>query len=210
MAQRKAPARKPAKKITSARSSRGSSRTPAKGASSRTRQQPQRSGTQTKVQTISPCLWFDSEAEDAARFYTSIFKSSKINTINRYPPVGQEIHGREAGSVMTVDFVLNGVPFTALNGGPVFKFNEAVSFQVLCANQEEIDYYWEKLGEGGDPKARQCGWLKDKFGLSWQIAPDDMMDYFRNPDSQATQRAFNAMMQMKKLDIAALKKAFKG
>src|SRR5438105_6886214 len=162
------------------------------------------------VQTISPCLWFDSQAEEAARFYVSVFKKARIVTVNRYPAVGQEIHGREPGSVMTVDFVLNGLPFTALNGGPIFKFNEAVSLQVLCRTQKEIDYYWQKLGEGGDPKARQCGWLKDKFGLSWQIAPVAMARMLKNPKSKATERAFAAMMQMKKIDIAALQAAFEG
>jgi predicted 3-demethylubiquinone-9 3-methyltransferase (glyoxalase superfamily) len=162
------------------------------------------------IQVISPCLWFDSQAEEAARFYVSVFKKGKIVTVNRYPAVGQEIHRREPGSVMTVDFVLNGLPFTALNGGPIFKFNEAVSLQVLCRTQKEIDYYWDKLGEGGDPNARQCGWLKDKFGLSWQVAPTGMAKMFKNPKSKATERAFAAMMQMKKLDIAALEAAFKG
>jgi len=166
--------------------------------------------TSSGIQTISPCLWFDSQAEDAARFYISVFKKGKIVTINRYPAVGQEIHGRKPGSVMTVDFVINGVPFTALNGGPLFKFNEAVSLQVLCKTQKEIDYYWEKLGEGGDPNARQCGWLKDKFGLSWQVAPVGMAKMLKNPSSKNTERAFAAMMQMKKLDIAALEAAFKG
>ena len=210
MATRNAPARKPAKKITSSRKTSSSRTPPSRASSSRTPQSQQRSATQAAVQQISPCLWFDSQAEDAARFYVSIFKSAKITAILRYPPVGQEIHGREPGSVMTVEFVLNGLPFTALNGGPVFKFNEAVSLQVFCANQDEIDYYWEKLGDGGDPKARQCGWLKDRFGLSWQIVPNDMPKFFKDPDSQATQRAFAAMMQMKKIDIAALRKAFRG
>jgi len=167
---------------------------------------PQRTG----IQVISPCLWFDNEGEEAARFYVSIFKKGKIKTINRYPAVGQEIHGREPGSVMTVEFVLNGLPFLALNGGPVFKFNEAISLMVTCRTQKEIDYYWEKLGEGGDPKARQCGWLKDKYGLSWQIVPEGMDRMFKNPKSKGTERAFAAMMQMKKLDIAALEAAFKG
>ena len=143
------------------------------------------------VATLSPCLWFDGQAEEAARFYVSIFKKAKVVSVNRFPAVGQEIHGRPAGSVMTVDFVLNGLPFTALNGGPQFKFNEAVSLQVLCRTQAEIDYYWDKLGAGGDPSARACGWLKDKYGVSWQVA-------------------FAAMMDMKKLDIAALQKARKG
>lgn len=159
---------------------------------------------------ISPCLWFDTQAEEAARFYTSVFKDSKINVISRYPAVGQEIHGKPAGSVMTVEFELNGQTFTALNGGPIFKFNEAVSLQVDCATQEELDYFWEKLGEGGDPEACQCGWLKDKFGLSWQIVPEMMPALLTNPDSAGAQRAFQAMMDMKKLDIAALQSAFDG
>ncbi|MGZ5660063.1 MAG: VOC family protein [Usitatibacter sp.] len=162
------------------------------------------------VQAPSPCLWFDSQAEEAARFYVSVFKKGRIVTINRYPAVGQEIHHREAGSVMTVEFVLNGLAFTALNGGPAFKFNEAVSLQVFCRNQKEIDYYWDKLGEGGDPNARQCGWLKDKYGLSWQIVPTGMAGYFKNAKSKGTERAFAAMMQMKKIDIAALEAAFGG
>ncbi len=120
-------------------------------------------------QNITPCLWFDNQAEEAANFYTSIFKNSKIVSISRYAREGFEIHGREAGSVMTVNFQLNGQPFMALNGGPVFKFNEAISFQVLCETQQEIDYYWERLTAGGQEV--QCGWLKDKFGVSWQIVP---------------------------------------
>ncbi len=163
-----------------------------------------------QVQVISPCLWFDNQAEDAAKFYVSVFKKAKIVAVNRYPAVGQDIHGRAPGSVMTVEFVLNGLPFTALNGGPIFKFNEAVSLQVFCRTQDEIDDYWEKLGQGGDPRAQACGWLKDRFGLSWQIVPNGMKNFFKDPASKATERAFAAMMQMKKIDIAALKKAFKG
>lgn len=162
------------------------------------------------IATLSPCLWFDGEAEEAARFYVSIFPKAKIVATTRYPAVGKEVHGRQAGSVLTVEFVLNGVAFTALNGGPLFKFNEAVSLQVLCRTQEEIDYYWEKLGEGGDERARQCGWLKDKFGLSWQVAPTGMAKMLKDPRSKATERVFAAVMGMKKLDIAALKAAWKG
>ena len=162
------------------------------------------------VAIISPCLWFDDQAEEAARYYVSIFRKAKIVSVNRYPAVGQEVHGRPAGSVMTVDFVLNGVPFTALNGGPLFKFNEAVSLQVLCRTQAEIDYYWEKLGEGGDERARQCGWLKDKFGVSWQVAPAGIVKLFRDPKSKPAERAFAAMMKMKKIDIGALEAARKG
>lgn len=159
---------------------------------------------------ISPCLWFDTEAEDAARFYTSIFKNSKIVKIARYPAVGQEIHGKPAGSVMTVEFELNGQSFTALNGGPIFKLSEAISFQIECETQEEVDYYWEKLGEGGDPDAQQCGWVKDKFGLSWQVVPKMLAALVSDPDPAKAERAFGAMMEMKKLDIAALERAAAG
>lgn len=162
------------------------------------------------IQPIAPCLWFDDQAEAAAKFYMSVFKTSKIKSIARYPAVGQEIHHRPPGSVMVVELVLNGLAFTLLNGGPIFKFNEAVSFQVMCRTQKEIDYYWEKLREGGEPKAQQCGWLKDKFGLSWQVVPTGMAKMLEDPKSKATQRAFAAMMEMKKLDIAALKAAYKG
>ena len=159
---------------------------------------------------ISPCLWFDHQAEDAARFYTAIFTDSKILAISRYPEAGQEIHGKPAGSVMTVAFELNGHSFTVLNGGPIFKFNEAVSFQIECTTQEEVDYYWERLSEGGDPEAQQCGWLKDKFGLSWQIVPKVLLELLTDPDTSKSQRAFQAMMQMKKLDIERLQRAFAG
>lgn len=159
---------------------------------------------------ISPCLWFDHQAEDAARFYTGIFKHSKITAITRYPDAGQEIHGQKAGSVLTVEFELDGQSFTALNGGPVFKFTEAVSFQIECATQAELDYFWEELGAGGDPNAQQCGWLKDKFGLSWQVVPQGMAEMLNDPDPAKSKRAFQAMMQMKKLDLAALQRAFAG
>ena len=123
------------------------------------------------MQKIAPCLWFDSQAEEAAKFYTGIFRNSKIGASRRYGEAGREIHGKPAGSVMTVAFELDGQAFTALNGGPMFKFNEAISLQVNCETQDEVDYYWEKLSEGGDEKAQQCGWLKDKYGVSWQIVP---------------------------------------
>jgi predicted 3-demethylubiquinone-9 3-methyltransferase (glyoxalase superfamily) len=161
-------------------------------------------------QPLTPCLWFDSQAEDAARFYTGIFKNSKIVAITRYPDAGQEVHGRAPGSVMTVEFELNGQPFTALNGGPHFKFNEAVSFQVMCETQDDVDAYWERLGQGGDPKAQQCGWLKDRFGLSWQVVPAGMVEMLSDPDREKANRAMEAMMQMKKLDLAELKRAFEG
>ncbi|MBL9091728.1 MAG: VOC family protein [Planctomycetaceae bacterium] len=159
---------------------------------------------------IVPCLWFDSQAEEAVNFYLSIFPTGKILDTTRYAEAGKEIHGREPGSVLTVEFELNGQTFTALNGGPIFKFNEAVSLQVMCDTQQEIDHYWEKLGAGGDPAAQQCGWLKDKFGLSWQIAPKGMAKMLNDPDRSKVERAFAAMMEMKKLDIAALEKAFNG
>ena len=163
-----------------------------------------------KVQAISPCLWFDGQAEEAAKFYVSVFKKGRITRVTHFPDVGQEIHGRAAGSVMTVEFVLNGLPMMGLNGGPNFKFNEAVSLMILCDTQEEIDYYWEKLSAGGDPSAQACGWLKDKFGLSWQVVPKSLMNIWKDHKSAGMKRAFAAMMDMKKLDIAKLKAAFKG
>jgi len=162
------------------------------------------------MQRITPFLWFDHQAEQAARFYTGIFPDSRIVRIARYGEAGQEVHGRAPGSVMTVEFELGGQPFMALNGGPLFKFNESVSFMVHCATQQDIDYYWDKLGEGGDPGARQCGWLKDQFGLSWQVTPTDVMRLMSEPGSPGSQRAFAAMMQMKKLDIEALERAYAG
>lgn len=162
------------------------------------------------VQRINACLWFDNEAEQAAGFYTKIFKNSRIVTTTRYGKAGFEAHHRPAGSVMVVVFELDGQQFTALNGGPVFKFNEAISFQVNCETQKDIDYYWEKLSAGGDPKAQQCGWLKDKYGLSWQIVPTIMGDLFKDENSAKSQRAMEAMLRMKKLDIAQLKKAAAG
>ena len=159
------------------------------------------------IQKITPCLWFDDQAEQAAKFYTEIFKNSKIKKISRYGKEGYEIHHRPEGSVMTVEFELDGQSFTALNGGPVFKFNEAVSFQVDCATQEEVDYYWEKLSEAGDEKAQQCGWLKDKYGLSWQIVPRVLVDMLNDPDAKKSRRVVAAMHKMKKIDIETLKRA---
>jgi predicted 3-demethylubiquinone-9 3-methyltransferase (glyoxalase superfamily) len=159
---------------------------------------------------ISPCLWFDDQAEEAAKFYTSVFPSSKIVAVTRYGQAGHEIHGRPAGSVLTVEFEITGQAFTALNGGPVFKFNEAVSFQVLCDTQEEIDAYWARLGEGGDPTAQQCGWLKDRFGLSWQVVPRGMAEMLKGPSSAGAERAMTALLKMKKIDLAELKRAYAG
>jgi predicted 3-demethylubiquinone-9 3-methyltransferase (glyoxalase superfamily) len=159
---------------------------------------------------IAPCLWFDNEAEDAANFYVGIFPNSKIVSIARYGEAGKEAHGRPPGSVMVVEFELNGQPFTALNGGPAFTFSEAVSFQVYCETQEELDHYWNTLGAGGDPAAQVCGWLKDRFGLSWQVAPGMMKEMFAHGVTPGTERAMAAMMQMKKLDIAELRRAYEG
>jgi predicted 3-demethylubiquinone-9 3-methyltransferase (glyoxalase superfamily) len=164
----------------------------------------------TAVQPITPCLWFDNQAEEAARYYTGIFKNSKIGAISRYTEAGREVHGRPAGTVMVVAFELNGQPFTALNGGPLFKFNEAISFQIMCRTQEEVDHYWNKLTAGGDEKAQQCGWLKDKYGVSWQVVPTVLAEMMSDPDKEKSGRAMEAMLQMKKLDIAELKRAFAG
>lgn len=159
------------------------------------------------MQKISPFLWFDSEAEQAARFYTSVFKKSKILSVARYPNVGQKTVGRAPGSVMTVDFTLEGQRFTALNGGPAFKFNQSISFTVHCKTQKEVDYYWKKLTAGG--KGVQCGWLEDKFGVSWQIVPTVFLDVWKSKDEAKRVRAMAAMMNMVKLDIAGLKAALK-
>jgi predicted 3-demethylubiquinone-9 3-methyltransferase (glyoxalase superfamily) len=161
-------------------------------------------------QKIAPCLWFDDRAEEAAEFYTGIFRNSKIVNITRYSEAGQEIHGKPAGSVLTVAFELDGQTFTTLNGGPMFKFNEAISFQVSCETQEEVDYYWEKLSEGGDEKAQQCGWLKDKYGVSWQVVPRVLVEMLSDHDSEKSQRAMTAMLEMKKIDIDELKRAYAG
>jgi predicted 3-demethylubiquinone-9 3-methyltransferase (glyoxalase superfamily) len=140
----------------------------------------------------------------------SVFKNSKIVRVSRYPRAGQETHKQQAGSVMTVEFELDGQPFTALNGGPAFTFNEAVSLQVNCANQEEVDSYWDKLSQGGDPKAQQCGWLKDKYGLSWQIIPTILPKMLEDHESPTAQRAMEAMLRMKKIDIRELERAVSG
>ena len=158
------------------------------------------------MQKISPFLWFDSQAEQAAKFYVSVFKNSKIDKITRYPAGPANKIGREPGSVMTVEFTLDGVEFVALNAGPQFKFTEAVSFVVMCDTQEEVDYYWEKLtADGGEPG--QCSWLKDKFGLSWQVQPRLLIELLGDQDKAKAERVMNAMMDMTKIDISALKKA---
>ena len=160
-----------------------------------------------RLARIVPCLWFDHQAEEAATFYVSVFKNSKITKVSRYPNAGFEAHHRPAGSVMTVEFELDGQRCVALNGGNAFTFNEAVSLQVMCDTQQEVDYYWEKLSKGGDPKAQQCGWLKDKYGLSWQITPRIMSELFSDHESVTAQRAMEAMLRMKKFNIAEIEQA---
>jgi predicted 3-demethylubiquinone-9 3-methyltransferase (glyoxalase superfamily) len=159
------------------------------------------------MQRITPCLWFDDNAEEAVRFYRSIFKQSKIGKIARYGKEGYEIHRRPEGTVLTIEFELNGQPFTALNGGPIFKFNEAISFQVSCNSQKEVDYYWEKLSKGGEKG--QCGWLKDKYGETWQIVPAVLSKMLQGKDSKVSDRVMKALLQMKKLDIKRLEQAYR-
>lgn len=156
------------------------------------------------MQKITPFLWFENQAEEAAQFYTSIFKNSKITGIARYPEGSPGL----AGTVMTVTFVLDGQEFTALNGGPEFNFTEAISFYVHCQDQAEVDYYWEKLTAGGEEV--QCGWLKDKYGVSWQIVPTILGELLGDPDPEKAKRVTQVMLQMKKLDIAALQRARQG
>ncbi len=160
------------------------------------------------MQKITSNLWFDRQAEEAAKYYTSIFKNSKIGRITRYGKEGFEIHKMPEGTVLTVEFWLEGQQFLALNGGPLFKFSEAVSFVINCETQEEIDFYWNKLTQGGDQNAQQCGWLKDKFGLSWQVTPTVLSDMLADKDAEKSESVMHAMMQMKKIDIAALKEAY--
>ena len=162
------------------------------------------------LKKIVPCLWFDRQAEEAVETYTSIFPNSRIITTSRYGEAGHEIHGMPAGTVMTVEFELDGHGFTAMNGGPAFRFTEAVSFQVNCADQAEIDYYWDRLTDGGDPAAQQCGWLKDRFGLSWQVGSESMYALLNDPDRARAERAMAALLQMKKIDLEALRRAAEG
>jgi predicted 3-demethylubiquinone-9 3-methyltransferase (glyoxalase superfamily) len=160
------------------------------------------------AQKITPCLWFDTQAEEAANAYVAIFKNSRILKISRYGKEGHEIHGMKAGSVMTVEFEIEGQRLVALNGGPHFKFNEAVSFQVHCETQEEIDYFWSRLTEGGEEGP--CGWLKDQFGLSWQVVPKVLPDMLMDPESEKSGRVTKAFLRMKEFDIAALERAYEG
>jgi predicted 3-demethylubiquinone-9 3-methyltransferase (glyoxalase superfamily) len=160
-----------------------------------------------KSQRISICLWFDDQAEEAAGFYTSIFPNSRIVATTRYTDESAGPSGKPVGSVLTVAFELDGMPFAALNGGPAFRFNEAVSIVVHCASQEEVDHYWERLSRKGDPAAQQCGWLKDRYGVSWQIVPQELLDALGGPDPERVRKATAAMMQMKKIDLGALRRA---
>ena len=162
----------------------------------------------TLKQKISPCLWFDTEAEDAAEFYTSVFENSAIKQISRYGNAGREVHGKEPDSVMVVEFEIEGQTFAALNGGPHFKFNEAVSFQVMCDTRAEIDYFWSKLSQDG--REGQCGWLKDKYGLSWQVVPSELPELIADTSGARHDRVIGAVMQMKKFDIEAIKHAHAG
>ncbi len=157
------------------------------------------------MQKITPFLWFNDNAEEAMEFYKSVFKNTKQGAVSRYPEGGEEVTGRPAGSVMVGELEIEGIKFSFLNGGPVFSFAEAVSFVVNCENQEEVDYFWEKLSEGGSKS--QCGWLKDKFGLSWQIIPQEMGTIMSDPDPVKASKAMQAMLKMTKIDIEALKQA---
>lgn len=160
------------------------------------------------MQKITPNLWFDNEAEEAAHFYTGIFKDSKLGRITRYGKEGYEFHKKPEGTAMTVEFEIQGQTFVALNGGPQFKFNEAISFIINCDTQEDVDHYWTKLTEGGEEGP--CGWLKDKYGLSWQVVPTALGKMFTDPDAAKVQRISQAMFTMKKLDLNLLKQAFEG
>jgi len=162
------------------------------------------------VQKITPMFWFDNQAEEAARYYTSIFPNSSIGRISRYGKEGFEVHHMPEGTVLTVEFQLDGQTFSALNGGPQFKFNESISFVVNCEDQKELDYYWDKLTAGGDKNSQVCGWLKDKFGVSWQIVPTILPSLLQGKDAAGSQRTMAALMKMKKLDINALQEAYNG
>jgi predicted 3-demethylubiquinone-9 3-methyltransferase (glyoxalase superfamily) len=159
-------------------------------------------------QKITPFLWFEDQAEEAANFYVSIFENSRIVNVTRYNEASARAAGRRAGSVMTVAFVLDGQEFTALNGGPIFKFSEATSFVVHCQSQKEVDHFWERLADGGQES--QCGWLKDRFGVSWQVVPDAMIEMLQDQDAEKSERVMSAMLQMKKIDVDGLKKAYDG
>lgn len=161
-----------------------------------------------KTSKIAPCLWFDGQAEPAARYYCSIFRKSKIQQISRYGEIAGPARGFSPDAVLAVKFELAGQGFTALNGGPQFKFNEAISFQINCETQQEVDHYWNKLSRGGPKEAQMCGWLQDRYGVSWQVVPTVLPVLLSGPDPKKAMAAMGAMMKMKKLDIAKLKKAY--
>lgn len=163
-----------------------------------------------KIQKITANFWFNTQAEEAVNFYVSIFNDAKIGRLTRYSKEGFEIHGMPEGTVMTIDFELEGQGFVALNGGAAFTFNEAISFIINCGSQEEVDYYWDKLTEGGDGKAQVCGWLKDKFGVSWQVVPVQLNDMLTDGDAEQVDRVIRTLLQMKKLDLRELKQAYEG
>ena len=163
------------------------------------------------MQKITPFLWFDHQAEDAVNFYVSIFQNAKILKTTRYTEAGREVHGREPGSVMTIEFELEDQRFSAINGGPgVFEFSGAISFMIHCKTQADVDRYWEALTAGGDETAQQCGWVKDKFGVTWQVVPDGLDELLGSEDKEKSARAMSAMLQMKKIDINIIRKAFEG
>jgi predicted 3-demethylubiquinone-9 3-methyltransferase (glyoxalase superfamily) len=159
------------------------------------------------MQKVTPFLWFDNQAEEAAKFYTSVFENSKVGKIIRYDEAAAKAASRPVGSVLTIEFEIEGQKFTALNGGPVFKFNESISFAVNCDTQKEVDYFWEKLTADGGQES-QCGWLKDKFGVSWQIVPTVLIEMLQDKDSEKSERVMKAMLQMQKIDIKTLKEAY--
>jgi predicted 3-demethylubiquinone-9 3-methyltransferase (glyoxalase superfamily) len=161
------------------------------------------------MQKITPFLWFDHQAEEAAKFYTSVFKNSKVGKILRYDEASAKAAGGTVGSVLTIEFEIEGQKFTALNGGPQFKFNESVSFVVYCQTQDEVDYFWQKLTADGGQES-ECGWLRDKFGLSWQVTPTVLIEMLHDKDPKKSERVMNAMMQMQKIDISKLKAAYAG
>lgn len=162
---------------------------------------------QDKIQRITPFLWFDTQAEEAVDFYVSVFENSKVTATTRYGKEGAQASGQQEGSVMTIAFELDGQKFTAINGGPHFKFNEALSLVINCTTQQEVDHYWNHLSAGGPPQAQQCGWLEDRYGLSWQVVPVQLVEYLSDPDPQKARKAMGAMLKMKKIDLEALRQA---
>ncbi|HEX8961803.1 MAG TPA: VOC family protein [Rhodocyclaceae bacterium] len=158
-----------------------------------------------KPRKIRPCLWFDTNAEEAVAFYLSVFPASAITRMTRYGEAGREVHHMEPGTVMTIEFELEGESFIALNGGPAFQFTEAVSFEIDCDTQAEVDFYWERLTVGSDPASQRCGWLRDQFGVSWQVVPVGLMDLLTDPDLKKAQVAMTAMLEMQKIDIVAIR-----